>query len=322
MDLRLIINVALILFFSVFLIFNIRKTLYSFWNVYAIGSIVFCIISTLTTDFMYVALPYFGMMSLFLAISNISLIRHEGFRPKNLVGTALGGGLLVLSAIAFFAARSAGADNFWAQYFYMLLCYIDCIMAGIFIMGYVAARQVPKYDKDYIIILGCAINKKGGLLPLLKGRTNRAIRYAWEQEIATGKPVKFVPSGGQGRDEVLSEGSAMALYLESHGAENYEIITEKKSKNTRENFSFSRKLILAEKPDAKVAFATTNYHIFRSGIIARRAGFKNIEAISSTTKWYFWPNGFAREVVGLIVMTLPLHLIVAGVMLALVYSFR
>ena len=279
------------------------------------------------------------LMSALMAVSNIALIRHEGLRMKNVYGTLLGlafiGATLVLHALTAFQQQElmdlssgritpevieqAPAVRIWFFGFVLpwincLLCYAECITGAILILGWAAARQVPGYDKDFIIILGCSISKDGGLRPLLKQRTDRAIRYAWEQEIASGKPVLYVPSGGQGPDEIMSEASAMALYLEAHSAERSEIFPEKKSRNTRENFRFSREIILRQKPDAKTAFATTNYHIFRSGLLARQEGFKDIEAISSRTKWYFWPNGFAREIVAIAVMTLPKHLIAAALL--------
>lgn len=318
MFINIYVYISIIIVCSVLLVLNIRRTLYSTINVMLTACIVFCTISLLVHNFMYFGLPFFTMMSLFLGISNIALIKHEGLRLKNLFATVLGCSLVLGSILFFVLSFNFAKDNFFVQYFYVLLSYFESIMLSLMIMGYVSAKQIPKYDKDYIIILGCSISKKGGLLPLLKGRTNRAIRYAWDQEIATGKPVKYVPSGGQGPNEVMSEGSAMALYLESHGAEEYEVMAEKESKNTWENFVFSRKLILEKNPDAKVAFATTNYHIFRSGLLARKAGIKDIEAISSTTKWYFWPNGFSREVIGILAMTWPVHLIISLMLLLLV----
>ena len=59
---------------------------------------------------------------------------------------------------------------------------------------------------------------------------------------------------------------------------------------------FSKKII--NDPQAKVAFATTNYHVFRSGVWASLAGLE-AEGIGSGTKWWFWPNAFIRECVGL-----------------------
>ena len=46
------------------------------------------------------------------------------------------------------------------------------------------------------------------------------------------------------------------------------------------------------------AFATTKYHVFRSGLYAKRVKLQ-AEGIGSDTKWYFWPNASVRELVGL-----------------------
>ena len=117
--------------------------------------------------------------------------------------------------------------------------YMECTVIAIWIMGYAVLRIKPVYDKDYIIILGCSISKNGLLRPLIKKRVNRAIHFVWEQEIENEKTAYYVPSGGKGDDEPLSEGSAMELYLLSHGAEDFEVFPEKKSRNTEENLKFS-----------------------------------------------------------------------------------
>ena len=51
-------------------------------------------------------------------------------------------------------------------------------------------------------------------------------------------------------------------------------------------------------PGGQVAFVTTNYHVFRSGIWAGRAGLE-AQGLGSRTKWWYWPNAFMRECLGL-----------------------
>ena len=46
-------------------------------------------------------------------------------------------------------------------------------------------------------------------------------------------------------------------------------------------------------------FSTTGYHVFRSGVWAGQAGLP-AEGIGSPTKWWFWPNAFMRETLGLL----------------------
>ena len=336
---------------------SLRRTLYTYRNIMLIGLILFVgsfiavmLVFFIRTSggfsaaalyeeivafprrFSYYALFVFIAMCAAVFVSNVELMRREGFRPKNALSLLLaalyvGGTLLVYWLSDLIENRLlAGSDAFSSPAFVFfrtavplflltLICYFECILVGTAVMGWKAAHQVPRYDKDFIIILGCSIDRRGGLLPLLKGRVNRAIRYAWDQEIASGKPLKYVPSGGQGPNEVMSEGSAMELYLLTRGAEPYEVFPEKASATTEENMRFSKRIIDEQKPDAKIAFATTNYHMLRSGIIARQCGI-DAEGIAGQTKWYFWPNGFIREFFAILKMHVRVHAAAAALIAA------
>lgn len=99
---------------------------------------------------------------------------------------------------------------------------------------------------------------------------------------------------------------------------------EDRSNDTAENMRFSREVILAdayhgqtpsgahltmaqlakekyptEGPLSKVAFFTTNYHVFRAGLKGRRVKMR-AQGMGASTKWYFWPNAAVREFVGLL----------------------
>lgn len=336
---------------------SMKKTIYSYANIALIAGIIFNTVFAVVTVsyclglsrldsftmadiyrsfirfpriFSYYALFVVTVICIMLGISNVALIRHEGFCLNNalcllLAGLYIGGTFLVyfiadkLMALVFIPLGISEEplfivlDTVIPLFLLLMLCYFECILAGSGILGYIAAKTVPAYDKDFIIILGCSIDKRGGLLPLLRGRVNRAVRFAWDQEIATGKPLLYVPSGGQGANEIMSEGSAMGFYLMTHGAEEEEVFPEKQSRNTWENLVFSKKIIDEMKPDAKVAFATTNYHILRSGILANKAGL-DAEGIAGDTKWYFWPNGFIREFIGILALNIRAHVFAAAVM--------
>ncbi len=348
---------VLFILLSVYLAFRldrgVKNNFYSYTNVGYIAGILFLL--TLGTDVLYfrfsaseitykaafellkdfpyrfsnIAVPVIFIVCIVLGISNVSLIRHEGFRPKNLLSILLavfyiGGtaGIYVASDIlsrTVFASPSrlfTLLNTFIPMFLLLMMCYFECILAGCVIMGYAAVRKIPAYDKDYIIILGCSIDKRGGLLPLLKGRANKAVHFAWDQEIATSKKCFYIPSGGKGANEVMSEGSAIELYLLSHGAESDEVYPEKESANTYQNMLYSKRIVDKLNPNAKVAFATTNFHVFRSGILARMAGL-DAEGIASKTKWYFWPNGFIREFFGILALNKKVHVVVACVMAGL-----
>ena len=129
---------------------------------------------------------------------------------------------------------------------------------------------------------------------------DRAIAFVRRQEAATGKRAVLIPSGGKGTDEPDSESAAMARYIREQGISEDQILMEDQSKTTLENLRFSRRMIDERTENAKVAFSTSSYHVYRGGILASQAGW-NIDGMGSRTKWYFWPNAFLREFIGLLV---------------------
>ena len=125
------------------------------------------------------------------------------------------------------------------------------------------------------------------------------MKFYHDQKKQTGRELTFIPSGGQGPDEAVSEAQAMKDYLVSKGVTDDRIVMEDQSGNTFENMKFSKAKIDELGNTDKIAFATTNYHVFRSGIFARRVKMK-AEGMGADTKWYFWPNAAVREFVGLL----------------------
>ncbi|MBO6114598.1 MAG: YdcF family protein [Lachnospiraceae bacterium] len=270
--------------------------------------------------FSFAALPILFIVSLFLLISNIKLIKQEGLKLSNLLGILLGVSLFILSYLAqvFIALIPTKAFRYsplayYAQFFVYsffgsIPVYIESLMVSTLFCTVRAQKHVPKFDKDYIIILGCSIMDDGTVTPILKERADRALWFAEEQKKKTGKDIIFVASGGQGSDEVISEAGAIKNYLMSAGVDEDHIMVEDKSTNTRENMAFSKRLIDAQKKEAKVAFSTTGYHVFRSGNIARSVGL-NADGVGSRTKWYFYFNAIIREFIANITAEKKRHIL-------------
>ena len=256
--------------------------------------------------YMLMTFPFILVFSIALFVSNIYLIRYEGKRFVNLLGMILAvllvAGEVILYRLDYFVTGSEFEvmmhDLFTGVYASVYL-YIECMIIGVIIAGMIAAKYVPEPDKDFLIILGCGLNKNGKPTPLLQGRIDRALEFDQYQRKTTGKQLTFITSGGQGPDEIVSESSAMKQYLMEHGIPESRIIEEDKSVNTHQNMLFSKEKIMAVNPEGKIAFATTNYHVFRSGLHARRVKMKAL-GMGAETKWYFWPNAAVREFVGLL----------------------
>lgn len=272
--------------------------------------------------YMLISAPFIFVFSAALFISNISLLIHERKRFVNLLGIILALLLVAGEAVFFFYDLYASGSklqvmlhDLFGNMFAAVYLYFECMLIGTIIANIIAVRYEPDRDKDYLIILGCGLRKDGTPTPLLKGRIERAIAFYEKQKAETGRGLVFVTSGGQGPDEVNSESLAMKRYLVERGIPEDMIIEEDESHDTFENMKFSKVKIMERDPGAKVAFSTTNYHVFRSGIFARRVKMRAV-GIGAKTKWYFWPNAAVREFVGLLTSHRLKQAIVLGSIIA------
>jgi len=285
-------------------------------------------------DFSIIMFPVAFVMSILISLSNIRLMMKEGKTWRNMLGLILGLMLMTGTVIPVFIGNILQTNPYLNVHeesgighliemavdsaSFIVVAYLECILIGSILYGIKAARHIPRFDKDYILILGCQIRKDGTLTPLLQSRADRALDFGKMQKEAAGKDIKYVPSGGQGRDEVMAEADAIKEYLLSRGIPEDRIIAENKSLNTIENIRNSMNLIKedfdGENPEA--AFSTTNYHVFRSGMIASQQGFK-LEGIGSKTKSYFWINAFVREYIAMLSEERKTHMKIVAVLIAL-----
>ncbi len=256
--------------------------------------------------YMLLTSPFLIAFSAALCISNIALIRHEGRSFVNVLGIILSflliGGLVFL----FFFDRSASGSerevmihDLIVNLFAAIYLYFECMLIGTINADAIAARSEPEPDRDFLIIPGCAILADGTPTPLLQGRIDRALEFARKQKELTGRDITFIASGGKGTDETISEAACIVQYLKKQGVPDERIILEDRSTDTFENMKFSKEKILSTGRSGKIAFATTNYHVFRSGLFARRVKMRAV-GMGAPTKWYYWPNAAVREFVGLL----------------------
>ena len=260
-------------------------------------------------NYMLISAPFILAFSIALCVSNISLIRHERFRFVNVLGIILSFLLVGGEVFLFLYDRYATGSQFevmmhdiFSNLFAAVYLYFECMIIGSIIANIIVVKYEPDKDKDFLIILGCGLRKDGTPTPLLKGRCDRALAFDRKQQQETGKQLVFITSGGQGENEANSESLAMKNYLMEKGVPEGRIIEEDGSADTFENMKFSKAKIEAlcgDVKNAKIAYSTTNYHVFRSGLFARRVKMRAV-GMGARTKWYFWPNAAVREFVGLL----------------------
>lgn len=257
--------------------------------------------------FMLFTLPLMTLFAVAMAVSNLALLRHERPSLRNALGLGVAVALLAGEALGVYMGiwyLSVLKWNFRIRLticnvYAMMFAYFECMLAGAVICGILAARREPSRDRDFIVILGCWFRRDGTLPPQLRGRVDRALEFWRAQRAETGREAMLVPSGGMGADEPMPEAEAMRRYLLAQGVPEALILAEDRSANTYQNMEFSKRLIESVSPQGRVAYATTSYHVFRSGVWARKAGLE-AEGVGSRTRWWYWPNAFMRECAGLL----------------------
>ncbi len=299
---KIIMNLGLL----IFIIVNILRQLdllVQNWNVLNIEDIYMNTIKSFSY-FAVLTLPCIVILATYSIITNFVLIKKEGFSPNKLLGIIFGifafigvvgsqslyyiiSGFLMNNDREFIKFSLDICINGSLSYFYTLI--IATLYCNI-----KAANHIPSYNQDFIIILGSKIKKDGSLTPLLQGRVDKALSFGNKQYEISKKEIVYIPSGGKGIDEATSEAEAIKNYLISKDIKEKQIMIEDKSTSTIENMKFSKSIIEKVNNNAKVCFSTTNYHVFRSGVIANEQGL-DCEGMGSKTKWYFYSNAIIRE---------------------------
>ena len=178
----------------------------------------------------------------------------------------------------------------------VLVWYYESLLLSIIHWTRKVSNGPEEYDRDFIIVLGCGLTVEGLPTVMLKQRLDRAYEFYYKQIDKTGKQARFVLTGGQGADEPRPEAVAMKEYLVNKGIDPNLIFTEEQSTNTYENLKNAREFVNDIMPDVvpKSVFCTTNYHVFRSGVIAQEMGLKAF-GIGSHTWFMYWPDAIIRE---------------------------
>lgn len=170
------------------LVKNIKNSMYQYKNIGLLGVIIFLsfgIINQVGTLFNYEGLlstinevvEIFSFFSIILApigiitsilitISNIVLIKKEGFGIRNLLGLIMGIAFIIatitpiwlgdyLQTATFIDVHYEQGIGLYLEKFiksstYIVISYIECILLGTVILSLKAAKHIPKYNKDYI----------------------------------------------------------------------------------------------------------------------------------------------------------------------------
>lgn len=144
-----------------------------------------------------------------------------------------------------------------------------------------------------LVVLGCQVKGEAPSL-MLKERLDTAFGY-----LEDNPKSACVVSGGQGRDEAISEALCMYNYLVNKGIDKDRIYIEDKSDSTYENLVFSDRIIKENGLYEKIGIVTNGFHEYRANMIAERIGIESF-AVSADTIAFLAPTYYVREIFALL----------------------
>lgn len=245
---------------------------------------------------MFLAIPGAAALLLvsYLIHNGVIMVRREGRRAANLLSLFAGIGILVVMGLLVLAVTTGvrllaiitGLMVVTIVYFgFLLSCFV--------LYGSLYGRLKVRGSLDYVVVLGSGLIGGDRVPPLLASRLERA-RKVLEEQVEQGHAPLLITSGGQGSDERVSEAHAMAAYLMERGLSSAGIVEEDRSRTTEENLRNSRNIMDRARPDYRCVIVTSDFHAYRSALIARETGVRG-QVLGSPTATYFRPSATLRE---------------------------
>ncbi len=181
------------------------------------------------------------------------------------------------------------------------------LILGILLAGWIGTMIVRDSSSDiltgqknidYVVILGCKLDddKPGRIL---QARIDSAL------ELLKSHPeAKAICTGGQGKDEPVSEADAAEQVLLESGISSDRILKETSSKNTYENFQYAKELIKPTKDgkEPQIAIVTSEFHLHRSCKMAELHGIQNPIKVASKTPVLDYLPHLIREIAAVAVI--------------------
>ncbi len=235
------------------------------------------------------------LVASYLVLNGITMARRESIRPANLLSLLAGIGIFGFLGLMIATLLAQSADlTVFATIAALLSGYITFVLASYVIYAFVYGRITGLRRADFVVVLGSGLTSGNRVPPLLASRLDRGRQvYQTLAERRKTSPLLIV-SGGKGGDERISEAEAMARYLIERGVPEDHVVREDQSRTTEENLTFTKAIMERSQPRYRCIVVTSNFHVFRAAMLARRLGV-NGQVTGARTAGYYWPNAMLRE---------------------------
>ncbi len=208
-------------------------------------------------------------------------------------------GKLLLVPAGYFAFMAAAAERDEKKWRVAKRSLTALMIVGVLFVSVLCGIVVSDLNGDeavacdYVVILGAGL-RKDAPSRTLSDRLLRAYDYLEEFPDSVA-----IVSGSQGKDETVSEAYAMKKYLTQKGISHDRIIEEDKSGNTNENMLRSLEII-NERGGGSIAVISSDYHMYRSRLLAENAGFSPVMLSAKTSLPFLFVNYLLREAFALV----------------------
>lgn len=155
-----------------------------------------------------------------------------------------------------------------------------------------AASKTPTEDVT-VVVLGCRVYGEHPSLSMVE-RLDAAYEFLAEHE-----EVHCILAGGKGDGENITEAECMYRYLVDKGIEESRLYKEEQSTTTRENLLYAKQIMEEKELKQTIAIATSEYHVYRAGEIAKALGME-YTAIPGKTAIWLLPTYYVRELYGIL----------------------
>ena len=171
--------------------------------------------------------------------------------------------------------------------FLCILLIIALLIPAVLIVGTMDGRGEP--SGEVLIVLGTTVNGTEPS-PMLRQRLDAAVEF-----LNAHPDTACIVTGGKGDEHNLSEAQCMWNYLTAAGIEESRITQEDRANSTVENLRNVRSMLDTD----EVTILSSDFHLFRSGLIAEDAGFTAALIPAKTEPFSFLAPWFLREIFAL-----------------------
>jgi len=232
----------------------------------------------------------------FLVANGVTMIRRERLRPATLLPLLTGAAVFLVIGLDVAAERTENVKlSLFATVATLVFGYVSFLLVSYVLYAFVYGLVARTSGADFVVVLGSGLRADGKVPPLLANRLERG-REVWAALDRRARDVKplLIVSGGKGDDERVPEASAMASYLIARGFPANRLLLEDQSRNTEENLAFSKAIMDELRPGARATVVTSDFHAFRSALLARQLGIRG-QVTGARVAGYYRPSALLRE---------------------------